>query len=176
MLGAALGALPSLGYVTPMIRTFSFFMAAFLASCTVGPVGKPVPKWTPPAEVPRYGDWTVETQDCSLSTNTGDVKAESDGRLQSGHLIAIKLTFLMPLVRPPLITMSGLPVPMPVDGSQWTFRTYLEYAPHTVAHMNDPGTFLVVSYHPLNTIAPREVHMDTRGLMQGVAHISKVCR
>ena len=145
-----------------------------VAGCMPGPIAKPLPKWQPPADVPRYGDWVVEPDACVLQAGSGDVQAETDGRL-SGQLIPIKISFLMPLVRPPLVTMSGLPVPLPLDGSSYTFRTYVEYSPRTVAHMNDVGTFVVVNYQPLNTTQPREVHFDTRGLMQGIAHVSKVC-
>lgn len=145
-----------------------------LSSCMPGPIAKPLPKWQPPADVPRYGDWVVETDDCTLHANGAEVQAESTGKL-SGGLIPVKITFLMPLVRPPMVSMSGLPVPLPLDGSGYTFRTYLEYSPRTVAHMNDTGTFLLITYQPLNTTQPREMHFDTQGLMHGVAHVSKVC-
>ncbi|MFZ2587598.1 MAG: hypothetical protein WAZ18_05740 [Alphaproteobacteria bacterium] len=168
-------------YYAPM-KLHTFFTclllpaALLLTSCMPGPVGKPVPKWTPPVDVPRYGDWLVEPEDCSLHASSSDVQAESTGKLQSGRLIPLKLTFLMPLVRPPVVSLSGIPVPLPLDGSQWTFRTYLDYSPNSVAAMNEPGNFVVVSYQPLNTLQPREVHFDTRGLMDGVAHIARVCR
>ena len=149
--------------------------AASLAACMPGPTVQRLPKWQPPADVPRYGDWIIEPSDCTLHAAAVEVKAQSTGIMDRG-LLPVKLTFLMPLVRPPQITMSGLPVALPLDGSQWNFTTYLAYDANTVAHMMQDGTYLMVSYQPLNTTQPREVHFDTRGLLMATAHLKDSCK
>lgn len=148
--------------------------AMAVAGCMPGPVAKPLPKWQRPADVPRFGDWVVDENACLITASTAEVKAESTGKI-AGGVMPVKLSLLMPLVRPPLVQMSGLPVALPLDGASWNFRTYLAYDATTVAHMMDPGTFLLVQYQPLNTTEARQAHFDTRGLLQAAVHVGKVC-
>lgn len=140
-----------------------------------GPEVQKLPKWQQPEPVERYGDWVLEPRDCSLRAASAEVKAGSTGIVQNG-LLGVRLDFLMPLVRPPVVSLSGIPVPLPLDGSGWTFRTYLAYDAKMIAHMMEPGTFIVVSYQPLNTTQVREVHFDTRGLLLATAHLKKGCK
>lgn len=143
-----------------------------LAGCMPGPDVTRLPKWQKPADLPRFGDWIVD--DCTILANAGEVRAESSGKL-SGGVMPVTFHLEMPLVRPPQAQMSGLPVALPLDGTSWTFRTYLAYDATTVAHMMDPGTFLMLSYQPLNTSDTRQIHFDTRGLLQAAVHVGKVC-
>lgn len=177
-LGRRLFSLLPMAYNGCMLRTLLVVpLILLLAGCAAlvpGPNAKPLPKWQPLADVARFGDWTVDDATCLISASSAEVKAESSGKLNDG-MMAVKISMLMPLVRPPLVQMSGLPVALPLDGSSWTFRTYLAYDAQTVAHMMDPGTFLIVEYQPLNTIESRQAHFDTRGLLQAAVHVGKVC-
>lgn len=150
-------------------------MAVVVAGCMPGPTVTRLPKWQPPVNIPRFGDWVVEPETCLIRAGTQDVQAETTGKLENG-VLAVKLDFPMQLVQPPTPSMSGLPVPMPLDGAWRGFRTYIAYDSQTVAHMMDPGTFVVIAYQPLNSQAVREVHFDTRGLLQAIAHVGKTCK
>lgn len=150
-------------------------LAGVLTGCSLGPEVRPVPKWTPPPDVPKFGDWRADTDKCTLHAHSGEIQASSDGVISKG-VMSVKLKFLQPLVKPPIMTMSGLPVPLPFDGSQWDFRTYLAYDANTVAHMLRPGTYMMVAYQPMNSTQTREVHFETRGLVQGAIFLGQNCR
>jgi hypothetical protein len=150
-------------------------LVVLLAGCSIGPEVRQVPKWEPPPDVPKFGDWRVNPETCTLHAASGEIQATSDGIINRG-VLSVQLKFLMPLVKPPIMTMSSLPVPLPFDGSQWEFRTYLAYDANTVAHMLRPGTFLMVAYQPMNSTQVREVHFETRGLVQGAIYLGQSCK
>lgn len=150
-------------------------LAVALAGCALGPEVRQVPKWEPPPDVPKFGSWKVNPDSCTLHAASGEIQAQSDGIITKG-VLQVKMKFLMPLIKPPLVTMSALPVPLPLDGSQWDFTTYLAYDSVTVSHMLRPGTFLMVAYQPMNSTQPREVHFETRGLVQGAIYLGQSCK
>lgn len=150
-------------------------LAVVLAGCALGPEVRQVPKWEPPPNVPKFGDWRINPESCTLHAASGDIQAQSNGIVERG-VLSMKLKFLMPLVKPPVMTMSSLPVPLPFDGSQWDFTTYMAYDANTVSHMLRPGTYVMVAYQPMNSTQVREVHFETRGLVQGAIFLGQSCR
>lgn len=155
-----------------------------LAACSSGstPFGRDVrhlPKYmteTPP----RFGDWWVNTERCTIEAGTGDIFARTDGHLEN-NMLPVTVTFNLPLTKPPLATLSGIPVPVPMEGPTLltTNRTYtvrLAYDATTAAHMLDHGTFLTLTYQPLTGGPVRESNLQTNGLIFAIGELNKLCQ
>lgn len=159
------------------------FSSALMAGCSGGIPpemvgGKSVnrmPKYSKPLDVQRFGEWFVEPDACEIQSVNTDFRVTTDGTLEDG-LIALKVRFVPQLVRPPVPTLSGLPVPVPMDGSGKSYTVYLAYDSTGVAYMLRDTTYFTLRYEPLsgggNTL---EGNMATRPLMQAIAFVAKRC-
>jgi hypothetical protein len=155
--------------------------ALLLAGCSGGIPpemmgGKAVnrmPKYTKPVEVERFGEWFIEPGACEIQSVNGDFRVTTDGTLEDG-LISLKVRFVPQLVRPPVPTLSGLPVPVPMDGSGKSYTVYLAYDSTGVAYMLRDTTYFTLRYQPL-TGDTLEGNMATRPLMQAIAFVARRC-
>jgi hypothetical protein len=150
-----------------------------LTGCAPLGMGKQVnrlPKYQKPPEVHRFGDWFVEPGACLIQSASTDLRADTDGQLDGG-MLPIRLRFAPQLVRPPLTTLSGLPVPIPQEGSGKTFVVRLAYDSTTAAYMLREHTYLTVQYESLTSGGTTlEANLQTRSLLQAIAFVAQSCK
>lgn len=124
----------------------------------------------------RFGDWQLlPPPACVVAAKGGDIQAVTDGRF-SGPMLEVRLAFAVPGVRPPAVRLTGVAVPLPVEGSGRAFAINLRYDPETAAALLQTDSFLSVVYQPLSAPTPREVNFGTRGLVHALAHLQERCR
>lgn len=131
---------------------------------------------------PANGLWQVNSQRCDLSAVLPEIHISTDGRVGSDGRMALRLVFVPSLLRPPVAEVSGLAMPLLVEGpgalAPFTGRAntvQLPYHAGTAAQLLQDNTFLTVTYQPIGQTAPRSGYVRTRAMILGLAELDKVC-
>jgi hypothetical protein len=142
--------------------------AVLLAACGILLAGCATPPAPPQraAAPTTFGPWVINA--CTLGSKAADVWLRTTGSLTFGGDLELTAHFTPVLVRPPYATLSGLPVPIRVEGTNRRYTLFVPYNPETGAHMLQPGRYLTVSYQPLGSAAIQDVSFPTAPLMQGL--------
>jgi len=151
-------------------------LATSISACA--PLSSPTvreSKYQKEVVTPHYGDWYVDPKSCTINAATQELTVSTTGNLTKSSLMPLTVTYAMPLIGKPTPSLSGIPVPIPQDGTGQRYTIYLEYSPRSVASLWYDGTFLTLTYTPLNATKPHEAYLQTRGLIDAIAHLSTHC-
>lgn len=156
--------------------TIGLILALSLASCAAPTKPKPV------VVQPANGQWQVNSQRCTISALLPEIRFSTDGRVGRDGIMSLRLSFVPSLLRPPVAEVSGLALPLPVEGpgalAPLTGRAYtvqLPYNANTAAQLMQDNAFLTITYQPIRQVAPRTGYVRTREIILGLTELDKAC-
>jgi hypothetical protein len=161
----------------PLFAALALAATLTLSGCAAVPGGKKSrpSKYATHNEAPRFGDWFVEPNRCTVEAATTDFTLTTDGKLTSNKLLPFKLSYNVPIAGPGTATLTGIPVPVPQDGTGKNYTIYLDYSARSVSELLNTGTFLTITYQPLSEGNPREAFFQTHGLIQAISELVRLC-
>lgn len=146
------------------------FPAIILAACSSHEL--PPPSQKESALV--AGPWATLPKNCQIHGRTQDFTLTTSGHVESGA-IYIYLTFKTPQSAPPAVTITGLSIPLAVEGKSPTFNFKMPFNQTIAAHLQEPATYFNVRYYNVGATQAYESSLPTPGFIDALNFLGPTC-
>lgn len=154
----------------PRLTRSLLLLSLALGGCTGG-LGSTTPadRLAPLSFTP----WVV--QGCTVFARGADMKLSSQGQIVENGNVAMQLESAVWLAKPPAASITGVAVPVIVEGVRRNFTLQIPYNPETGAAMLQEDAYLTISYRPLGQTADIDISLPTHQLMLALGAMGRTC-